>query len=82
MSNINESTIETVLSRIDSGVELYEQAEQGVRQTAALWREEDGSREDFTTFCLEHFCTTEAEKETLFRKLSVEIGRASCRERV
>jgi len=33
--------------------------------------EEDGSREDFTTFCLEHFCTTEAEKETLFRKLSV-----------
>ncbi len=71
MSNINESTVETVLSRIDSGVELYEQAERGVRQTAALWREEDGSREDFITFCQEHFCTTEAEKETLFRKLSV-----------
>ncbi|MFY9115995.1 MAG: hypothetical protein WBK97_07315 [Bacteroidales bacterium] len=71
MSNINETTITTVLSRIDCGAELYEQAERGVRQAAALWRESDGSREDFVTFCQEHFCTTEAEKETLFRKLSV-----------
>ena len=73
MSNINETTITTVLSRIDCGAELYEQAERGVRQAAALWRESDGSREDFVTFCQEHFCTTEAEKETLFRKLSVAL---------
>lgn len=71
MSNINDQTVATVLSRLDSQEELYEQAERGVRQATALWREENGSREEFTDFCLEYFCTTEAEKEVLFNKLSV-----------
>ena len=55
MSNINETTITTVLSRIDCGAELYEQAERGIRQAAALWRESDGSRRRLVTFCQEHF---------------------------
>ena len=71
MSNINEQTIETVLSRLDSQQEVAELTERGVRQTAALWRKEDGTREEFLEFCLEHFCTTEEEKEVLFNKLSV-----------
>ena len=58
MSNINDQTVATVLSRLDSQEELYEQAERGVRQAAALWREEDGSREEFTDFCLEYFCSS------------------------
>lgn len=43
----------------------------GVRQTAALWREEDGTEDDFCVFVQEHIARTAAEKEHLFDQLSM-----------
>ncbi|NHB67281.1 gluzincin family metallopeptidase [Perlabentimonas gracilis] len=44
--------------------------ERGVSQVANLWRQSDGSFEEFKTFCEERFVADEAELETLFNKLS------------
>jgi len=73
MSNINEQTVQTVLSRLDetSPETLSLLAKRGVRQTAALWREPDGSQDDFIAFCLENYCMDEPSREVLFNKLSV-----------
>jgi hypothetical protein len=73
MSNINEQTVQTVLSRLGetSSESLSPLAERGVRQAAALWREIDGSQDDFIAFCLENYCMNEPSREILFNKLSV-----------
>jgi len=44
--------------------------ERGVRQCASLWREVDGSEEDFVKFCKERFLSEEAGVENLFAKFS------------
>ncbi len=43
--------------------------ERGVERVATLWRNRDGSEEDFRTFCLENF-VVEGEQEKMFSKLS------------
>ncbi len=43
----------------------------GVEQLAQQWRAEDGTAEEFTTFCLENFAATPEAKKGLFNKLSV-----------
>jgi len=44
--------------------------EKGVRQTAALWHEQDGSWAEFEQFCLENFFATAEEKRNNFLKIS------------
>ncbi|MFP4555768.1 MAG: hypothetical protein ACLFNU_02750 [Bacteroidales bacterium] len=44
--------------------------ERGVNQVANLWREADGSSDDFVTFCQENFVANEDELDKLFSKLS------------
>ena len=41
----------------------------GVKNTADFWMNDDGSAEDFQTFCVENFVSDAAEKELLFNKL-------------
>lgn len=62
---------EGVMDRVDSvvkaivekhGPAVEERARRGVRQVAMFWRAEDGSDEDFSAFCIEHF---EADQEKL-----------------
>ncbi len=73
MSNISEQTVQTVLARLGETSQdaLAPPAERGVRQAAALWREPDGSQDDFIEFCLENYCVSEQSREVLFNKLSV-----------
>ena len=47
-----------------------ERMERGVKQAAALWREEDGTREEFQAFVQENYARTEAERQALFESLS------------
>jgi hypothetical protein len=43
--------------------------ERGAEQVAALWRTEDGSKEEFVTFCRENFMAEGAPLDALFKKL-------------
>ncbi len=55
--SITEATMNDAISTlIDShGEEHRARIEQGVRQAASMWREEDGSAEDFSAFCGQQF---------------------------
>jgi len=44
--------------------------EKGVKHVASLWRDEDGSAQDFTKFCTENYLADPAKKETTFYRLS------------
>lgn len=43
--------------------------DRGVRQAASLWRDTDGTPEEFTQFCTDQFVADASELETLFKKL-------------
>ncbi len=45
--------------------------EKGVEQTASLWREKDGSAEEFKTFCLDNFVDSQKDLDLLFESLSM-----------
>ena len=47
-----------------------ERMERGVKQAAALWREEDGSKEEFQAFVAQNYAKTEEERTALFESLS------------
>lgn len=66
---------QTLKGSIDELTALYPEApatmiERGVRQVAALWQAEDGSAEDFRTFCKTHFAASPQAREKLFLSLS------------
>ena len=65
-ASIIESTIKSV-----RGVTSISEAlvERGVRQTAALWRSEDGTQQEFQQFCKQYFCKDLNEKTTLFNRI-------------
>lgn len=43
--------------------------ERGVRQTASFWRKEDGSIEDFTKFCSDHFVADPQKLDQMFQTI-------------
>ncbi|MGE5395557.1 MAG: hypothetical protein ACM3P1_12515, partial [Candidatus Saccharibacteria bacterium] len=45
-------------------------AEKGVRHAASLWRETDGTADDFVKFCAENYIGDAAQKEVNFNRLS------------
>lgn len=47
-----------------------ERMERGVKQAAALWREKDGSKEEFQAFVAQNYAKTEEERTALFESLS------------
>ena len=47
-----------------------ERMERGVKQAAALWREEDGDAEAFQAFVATHYAATQEERDALFESLS------------
>ena len=42
----------------------------GIAQVEALWRTEDGTKEEFNAFVQEHYCKTPEERQALFESLS------------
>ena len=60
---------------IDTLIRVYGESnrfriERGVKQVASLWRESDGTADDFRNFCTQHFIGKEEDLEVLFTKLS------------
>ena len=43
--------------------------EKGVRQMAALWESKDGTKEEFTNYCLENYIADEAVRQRIFERL-------------
>ena len=64
---ISEETVQSLLSEVKAADK--ELLERGVRQTAALWTEEDGSEEEFTEFVKENFVSDAKAKEVVVNKL-------------
>ena len=71
-SPISDVEIEKTISQLieQHGSEAQFRIETGVKQTANLWRETDGSADDFINFCQQHFISNPEELEILFNKLS------------
>lgn len=66
-TSINQ-TIETIInSNKDSNKTLIEK---GVKHVASLWRETDGSINDFEIFCKENYINNAEEKSLVFEKIS------------
>ena len=58
-------------NRLYEGIEFTDaRMERGVKQTAALWRAEDGSAEEFKAFVESHYARTAEERDALFFSLS------------
>ncbi|MDT8322523.1 MAG: hypothetical protein RRA94_00325 [Bacteroidota bacterium] len=68
--SITEATInDAVAGLVDRhGEEHRARIEQGVRQAASMWRDEDGSAGEFTAFCGEHFITDPDRLDQTFQR--------------
>ena len=62
------SILDTLKTKCDSSALLH--AEKGIQQAAALWTKEDGSKVDFVSFCLKSFINSEAQRDSVFQKIS------------
>lgn len=73
LSIISEAVIHQVINDLTDqyGQHFEFRIERGVNQAAQLWRTEDGSNEEFKTFCKENFIASDAELKTVFDKLMV-----------
>jgi hypothetical protein len=73
LSPINDALIQQVISDMTEqfGQHLNFRIERGVNQTAELWRESDGTNDEFAAFCKENFIASTDELNTVFDKLMV-----------
>ncbi|MFP4288127.1 MAG: hypothetical protein ACLFQS_02625 [Bacteroidales bacterium] len=69
---ISKTDVEQTIQQLQSKYTEVDQAlvSRGVEQVAALWESQDGTREDFTQFCIDHFAANSVEREKLFQSLS------------
>lgn len=70
-ANIDKSTMEKVKKALITkhGANAEFRINRGVQQAAGLWRETDGTAQDFEAFCMENFVADEAALERLYTKL-------------
>ncbi len=68
---ISEKTVSEVTGLLlDSVGETHSlRVERGVKQVAELWRQEDGTAEDFSRFCKNNFVADTASLDNLFKRL-------------
>ena len=71
-SNISKETTQKVINDLKNGLSPEQTAlmERGVIQTAGLWFEENGTEQEFLSFCKDNFIADAAEKEMVFLKIS------------
>ena len=71
-SPIAEQTIQSLVSQLKEqhGDDLSFRIERGVTQAASLWRNSDGSVEDFEAFVLENFIADQAELDLVFDRMA------------
>ena len=72
MNDIPQATAEKVTQQLieKHGEEHADLITRGVNQTAALWREGDGSPEEFASFCMENYHAGNKARKELFDTLS------------
>lgn len=70
-ANIDKATMEKVKTALISkyGETARFRVERGVQQAAGLWRETDGTTQEFEAFCLDNFIADDASLEKLYTKL-------------
>lgn len=68
--DIIASTIQELGSSCSGDQEIKERMSKGVRQVASLWRESDGTPDEFRQFVLDNFKASDSERELLAGKLS------------
>lgn len=68
---IPETDVTNVIDRLKDSLDEASRIriERGVRQVAGLWRESDGSRDDFASFCRTSFVADTVQLERLFNTL-------------
>lgn len=68
---IDDDTIEKTVNAITEAgqPDCRDRALEGVRCAASYWREEDGSSDEFSAFCVRHFACSERERDALFGRL-------------
>jgi hypothetical protein len=69
---ISKEKITETVKQVAAKFQLSETSllEKGVRHAASLWRNTDGTPEDFTKFCTENFIADPAKKEATFYRFS------------
>lgn len=72
VSPIDQQTIQSTVAALKEshGEDALFRIERGVEQTAELWREKDGTAEDFKEFCQENFIADQQKLDGLFNSLS------------
>lgn len=75
ISNISEETVREAIGMAiragaAEGPDSMNMLPEGVEQVAGLWREEDGSPEEFKTFVAENYAAGDDARKALFDKLS------------
>jgi len=71
-SPIGQPVIEKLTSQLTEkhGNDFQFRIERGVKQAASLWRDSDGSIEEFETFVLQNFIADQAELDLVFDRLA------------
>lgn len=74
-AGVPASAVERAIALLQSrhGAELHQRIEQGVRQTASLWREEDGTEAMFSKFCADHFVADPRERAALLERFECNL---------
>lgn len=72
MPNIDETTIDKAIELVEQeyNVEKDDRITKGVKHIASLWRSSDGNKDEFITFCKDHYIYDEKELEEVFFKAS------------
>ena len=72
VQSIPEITINQIIDSLkqNSGITNVSRIGKGVRHAASLWRTDDGSVDDFISFCKVNYIASESERELFFNKVS------------
>jgi len=71
-SPIKDSTVEAVINELveKHGDARHDRISRGVNQAASLWRESDGSTQEFENFCMQSFIADQQELDEVFDRLA------------
>lgn len=69
-SFIDGATINQAFAAVAENAEDTTLLRRGIENAAAFWTEEDGTKEEFVSFCSEHYAPSAEAKEVLYSRLS------------
>nr|WP_319400024.1 hypothetical protein [uncultured Carboxylicivirga sp.] len=74
-ANISKSTIKLTVGALVTqyGGDIKDDATRGVKHVASLWRNVDGTEDEFKSYCVTHFIADAKEKAQSFEKISRNI---------